>query len=161
VTSRYWLVSGLVSVFVPKVSRWRGAWRWRTWAFATQHVRFCALPLAALLLRLPSSASFLQLCFSRFLSTYFLRVVFHAFGCDLGFFWFLVAVAVIAFPLTMAFEKIKVENPIVEMDGTFIFPLFFVALQLSLYQRVHRIIVLCRGIFWRFLSHRRWTRLED
>jgi predicted membrane protein len=33
------------------------------------------------------------------------------------FFWFLVAVAVIAFPLTMAFEKIKVENPIVEMDG--------------------------------------------
>jgi hypothetical protein len=39
-------------------------------------------------------------------------------------FWFLVAVAVIAFPLTMAFEKIKVENPIVEMDGTFISPPF-------------------------------------
>ncbi len=68
---------------------------------------FCA----ALLLLLPFDV-FFEGCFSRFLVTISV------------FFWFLVAVTVIAFPLTMAFEKIKVENPIVEMDGTFIFPPF-------------------------------------
>lgn len=150
-TSRYWLVSGLVSVFVSKVNRWHGAWRWQTWGFATQHARFCALPLVALLLRLPSSAFFVQLCFSRFLSTYFLRVVFHAFGYDLGFFLVPSCCCCHCFSSHHGFRKDQ-GGESYRRDGRYVhFPaLFFVALQLSLYQRVRRIMVLCRGIFLAF-----------